>query len=151
LSDSPKRALAITVWCCLGGAVLGAGLPGCSRQPDEGLVVGDSTYVDVMAHLLLLRDSLDAINLPHWSKQQVLDSVETAIADERGVTADDLFEFSRTAGRDAVRMMNLWTEIQARVDSIRPPGEEDEEGSSDRPGQDRRVPADRPGSRRTGG
>lgn len=139
------------MWCCLGGALVGAGFPSCSRQPDERLVVGDSTYVDVMVHLLLLRDSLDEINLPHWSQQQVLDSVEGAIAEERGITADDLFEFSRTAGRDAVRMMNLWKEIQARMDSIRPPEEEDEDGSSDRPGRDRRVPADRPGSRRTGG
>lgn len=125
-------------------------MPACSRPPDDALLVGDSAYVDIMVHLLLLRDSLQAINLPHWSQQQVLDSVEAAIAEERGITADDLFAYSSTAGRDAVRMQSLWREIQARVDSIRP-AEEDGEAGNGSAERDRRVPADRPGSRRTGG
>ena len=104
-----------------------------------------------MSHLLLLRDSLNAIDLPYWSQQQVLDSVERALSEERGLTADDLFEFARTAGRDPVRMQELWTRIQARFDSLRPPEEGGDAEERDRAGQERRVPPDRPGSRRTGG
>ena len=55
-----------------------------------------------------------------------LDSVEQVIASEEGVTADDLFEFARDAGRDPARMGRLWEDIRQRVDSLRPPDEEEE-------------------------
>jgi len=88
-------------------------------------VVNDSVYVEVMTRLVLVKDSMVAINLPYWSQQSELDSLEKVIASENGVTADDLFEFSRDAGRDPVRMGRLWEIIRQRVDSIRPPDEEE--------------------------
>ncbi len=90
-------------------------------------MVNDSVYVEVMTRLVLVKDSMTSINLPYWSQQSELDSVETMIAVEEGVTADDLFEFARVAGRDPARMGRLWEVIRQRVDSIRPPDEEEPE------------------------
>ncbi len=90
-------------------------------------MVNDSVYVEVMTRLVLVKDSMVSINLPYWSQQHELDSLETVIAAEEGVAADDLFEFARDAGRDPERMGRLWEVIRMRVDSIRPPDEEDAE------------------------
>jgi hypothetical protein len=107
--------------------LLPATAPACSGAPEEDRVVNDSVYVEVMTRLVLVKDSMVSINLPYWSQQSELDAVETMIAAEEGVTADDLFEFARDAGRDPVRMGQLWEVIRQRVDSIRPPDEEDSE------------------------
>lgn len=98
----------------------------CSGAPDEDRVVNDSMYVEIMTRLVLVKDSMVSINLPYWSQQHELDSVEQVIASEEGVTADDLFEFARDAGRDPARMGRLWEDIRQRVDSLRPPDEEEE-------------------------
>ena len=110
--------------------VLSALAGGCSREPEGQPAVDESTYVELMTKLVLLRDSMRTINLPYWSQQQVLDSVEASIVEEYGVEADDLFEFARVAGRDPERMQRLWKAIQQRADSIRPPpeSETDEDG-----------------------
>ncbi len=86
--------------------------------------MNDSVYIEIMTRLVLVKDSMTSINLPYWSQQYELDSVEAVIAAEEGVTADDLFEFARVAGRDPSRMGRLWETIRLRVDSIRPPDEE---------------------------
>ena len=80
-----------------------------------------------MTRLVLVKDSMVSINLPYWSQQHELDSLEKVIGTEEGVTADDLFEFARDAGRDPARMGRLWEVIRLRVDSIRPPDEEEAE------------------------
>lgn len=104
-------------------------------------MVDDSVYVEVMTRLVLVKDSMVSIKLPYWSQQHELDSVEKVIASEEGVTADDLFEFARDAGRDATRMRRLWEVIRQRVDSVRPPDQE-ETGTDQAPA--------RGGARRTG-
>lgn len=103
---------------------------GCSSAPESESVVSDSVYVELMTRLVLVKDSMMSINLPYWSQQQELDSLEKLIAAEEGVTADDLFEFARTAGRDPVRMRRLWETIRLKVDSIRPQEEEEADGQA---------------------
>ena len=122
---------------------LAAAGSGCANPPEQGVVVNDSVYVAVMTRLLLVKDSMVSVNLPYWSQQQTLDSVEKVIAAEEGVTADDLFEFARTAGRDPTRMRSLWELVRQRVDSLRPPKDEEEEGS-----ETERAPPRDPASRR---
>jgi hypothetical protein len=129
LSVSPERPSGFD-WSIARTAVLlllPATVPGCSGAPEEDRVVNDSVYVEVMTRLVLVKDSMVSINLPYWSQQHELDSLETVIASEEGVTADDLFEFARDAGRDPERMGRLWEVIRLRVDSIRPPDEEEAE------------------------
>lgn len=98
-------------------------------------MVNDSVYVEIMTRLVLVKDSMVSINLPYWSQQSELDSLEKSIASEEGVTAEDLFEFARVAGRDPLRMGRLWEMIRQRVDSIRPPDEE-EAGTEQAPARD---------------
>jgi hypothetical protein len=127
LSVSPER-LAGVCWSVARTAallLLPATVPGCSGAPEDDHVVNDSVYVEVMTRLVLVKDSMVAINLPYWSQQSELDSLEKVITSEKGVTANDLFEFSRDAGRDPARMGRLWEVIRQRVDSIRPPDEEE--------------------------
>lgn len=83
-------------------------------------MIDDSLYVEIMTRLVVVRDSMDDIRLPYWSQQQALDSVEAAVETEYGVTADDLFRFARSTGRDPARMKRLWETIRTRVDSVRP-------------------------------
>lgn len=129
MSVSPERPPGLA-WAFARTAVLlllPATAPGCSGAPEDDRVVNDSVYVEIMTRLVLVKDSMVSINLPYWSQQHELDSVETVIAAEEGVTADDLFEFARDAGRDPARMGRLWEVIRLRVDSIRPPDEEEAE------------------------
>jgi hypothetical protein len=129
LSVSPERRSGVcwSIARTAGLLLLAAAGPGCSGAPEEDRVVNDSVYVEVMTRLVLVKDSMRSINLPYWSQQSELDSLEKMIASEEGVTADDLFEFARDAGRDPLRMGRLWEVIRQRVDSIRPPDEEETE------------------------
>lgn len=121
-----------------------AGL-GCAGGAGEGSVVDDSLYVEIMTRLVVVRDSMDEIRLPYWSQQQALDSVEAAVETEYGVTADDLFRFARSTGRDAERMKRLWETIGARVDSIRPEDSAPEDSAAEEAAS-RRAAARRTGS-----
>lgn len=136
-SDSPRRPAPATALALLLSMLPAAGF-GCSPPSRDDLVVGDELYVDIMTELVLTKDSLQDLDLPYWSRQQALDSVERVLAEERGVTAEDLFEYARVAGRDAARMQGLWETIGARVDSIRPPEAEADSAAGDEPPSRRR-------------
>jgi hypothetical protein len=145
LSVSPERRSGVG-WSFAGTAavllLLPATVPGCSGAPEEDRVVNDSVYVEIMTRLVLVKDSMMSINLPYWSQQSELDSLEKVIASETGVTAEDLFEFAVVAGRDPLRMGQLWEVIRQRVDSIRPPDEEESEaGQAPARGGTRRRPS----------
>ena len=98
----------------------------CARPPITELAVNDSVYVEVMTRLVLFRDDLLERRGGPGYRVKMLDSLEIAVAEELGVTAEDLFAFSEVAGRDPERMKRLWELVLAAVDSLRPPDAEAE-------------------------
>ncbi len=103
----------------------------CARPPTTKIAVNDSVYVEVMTRLVLFREDLLERRGGHGYRVRMLDSVETALAEELGVTAEDLFAFSEVAGRDPERMRRLWELVLAAVDSLRPPDAEAEQSGPD--------------------
>ena len=93
--------------------------------------MNDSVYVEVMTRLVLFRADLLESRGGHGYRVRMLDSVEIAVAEELGVTAEDLFAFAEVAGRDPKRMQGLWELVLAAVDSLRPPDAEAEQPGSD--------------------
>ncbi len=98
----------------------------CTRPPTTEPAVNDSVYVEIMTRLVLFREDLLENRGGHGYRVRMLDSLEIAVAEELGVTAEDLFAFSEVAGRDPERMKGLWELVLAAVDSLRPPEAETE-------------------------
>ncbi len=103
----------------------------CTRPPASELAVNDSVYVEVMTRLVLFREDLLESRGGHGYRVRMLDSLEIAVAEELGVTAEDLFAFAEVAGRDPKRMKGLWELVLAAVDSLRPPDAEVEQPGPD--------------------
>ena len=99
----------------------------CTRPPASKPTVNDSVYVEVMTRLVLFREDLLERRGGGGYRVRTLDSLEIALAEELGVTAEDLFAFSVVAGRDPERMKGLWELVLAAVDSLRPPEAEQPE------------------------
>ncbi|MEE8447795.1 MAG: hypothetical protein V3S52_09100 [Gemmatimonadota bacterium] len=93
--------------------------------------MNDSVYVQVMTRLVLFRKDLLESRGGHGYRVRMLDSLEIALAEELGVTAEDLFAFAEVAGRDPERMKGLWELVLAAVDSLRPPEAEAEQPEPD--------------------
>jgi len=109
----------------------------CARPPVTEITVNDSVYVEVMTRLALFREDLLESRGGLGYRVRMLDSLEIAVAEEFGVTAEDLFAFSEVAGRDPERMKKLWELVLAAVDSLRPPEAEAEaEAEAEQPEPD---------------
>ena len=107
----------------------------CARPPTTETAVNDSVYVEVMTRLVLFREDLLERRGGRGYRVRTLDSLEIAMAEELGVTAEDLFAFSVVAGRDPERMKGLWELVLAAVDSLRPP-EAEAEAEAEQPEPD---------------
>ncbi len=106
----------------LAGVAVDCTGPSTTAEP----AVNDSVYVQVMTRLVLFREDLLESRGGHGYRVRMLDSLEIAVTEELGVTAEDLFAFSEVAGRDPERMKGLWELVLAAVDSLRPPDAETE-------------------------
>lgn len=72
----------------------------------------DSAYVEVMAHLSLVRERAPVLD------SATADSARAAILGEHGVTREDLEAYARRYGEDVERMRRIWEEIAERMDSL---------------------------------
>ncbi len=128
LSDWRRRvsALALSSAPVVAPLLLAGVAVDCARAPTTEIAVNDSVYVEVMTQLVLFREDLLESRGGHGYRVRMLDSLEIAVAEELGVTAEDLFAFSEVAGRDPERMKGLWELVLAAVDSLRPPEAETE-------------------------
>ena len=124
-------ALALSSAPLLAPLLLAGVAADCARSPATEIAVNDSVYVQVMTRLVLFRKDLLESRGGHGYRVRMLDSLEIALAEELGVTAEDLFAFAEVAGRDPERMKGLWELVLAAVDSLRPPEAEAEQPEPD--------------------
>jgi hypothetical protein len=116
----------LTVRRVLGASLaLGTLLFGAGCSPGEEAGISREEYIDVYVQILLAaeeaRDSVHATNLAN------------AILEDRGLTEDDLLEFSNRYVDDPEELSNIWGEIE---DRLRAPVEEEEEEGDRDPGDE---------------
>lgn len=133
MSDWRRRvsALALSSAPVVAPLLLTGAAVDCAGPPTTELAVNDSVYVEIMTRLVLFREELLERRGGYGYRVRMLDSVEMALAEELGVTAEDLLAFSEVAGRDPERMKRLWELVLAAVDSLRPPDAEAEQPEPD--------------------
>lgn len=124
-------ALALSSAPLLAPLLLAGVAADCAPSPATEIAVNDSVYVQVMTRLVLFRKDLLESRGGHGYRVRMLDSLEIAVAEELGVTAEDLFAFAEVAGRDPERMKGLWELVLAAVDSLRLPEAEAEQPEPD--------------------
>ena len=122
----------------VGALVAGSlALGGCAGREASDPALAESTYVDVMARLSLIREAGEGGPRPGAAGPSGggfttgADSLEQeaiqGVLREAGVGEEALVDFARQVGDEPERMSALWERIQALADSLRmegwdPPG-----------------------------
>lgn len=74
-----------------------------------------ATYVDLRRAALTSPDG------------ELDDEARTEVLERHGVTEEDLLDFADAHGRDVDFLRSLWTEVEARMDSLASPPQQDPE------------------------
>jgi hypothetical protein len=86
--------------------------------PKDPSLIRDSTYIEVMADLMLLEAAPPAVDSAQ-DREVALDSLRREILSGHGVTPEQVLDFARVTGSEAGRMEALWQSITQRYDSVR--------------------------------
>lgn len=89
-----------------------AGLAACGEDGGAEGLPSDSTYVEAMAHLSLVRQVIPS------SEPERRDSARRAVLAAHGVSAEELRRYATVHGEDAEHMRRVWEAIADRADSL---------------------------------
>ncbi|MGD2068946.1 MAG: hypothetical protein PVI57_09770 [Gemmatimonadota bacterium] len=91
-------------------ALLALLLAGCGQAVDGGDVIDRETFIATY---------IDLRRAAFRSPTRELDTAKRArVLESHGVTEEQLLEFTDVHGRDVDFMMELWTEVEDRMDSL---------------------------------
>lgn len=103
--------LVVSAACALPLLACGGGEPSASG------VVSDSTYVEVMARLVLLDSTMTSpAEVPLGGLDR--DSARRIVLRRHGVDADELLRFAEERGRSPEVMADVWRRVQELGDSL---------------------------------
>lgn len=93
---------------------------GCARHERSPAPIPDSTYVSVMARLSVLMQATRGRRSP--LPDSVVRSARAEILRGHDVREAELLSFAEAVGDEPARMDELWSAIDARVDSLQDAG-----------------------------